>query len=99
MDLRPELLPPPVDQQYLRRLGQEIDRISALLAAGRPADETIAAFNERTGHRYHAVDFAEYSGWRDLADFAMEAARPAHPRVPEITRDELIEIVNRIMGS
>ncbi|WP_262508442.1 hypothetical protein [Streptomyces spongiicola] len=32
MDLRPELLPPPVSQQRLDELSREIDRIADLLA-------------------------------------------------------------------
>ncbi|MCC5477986.1 hypothetical protein [Streptomyces barringtoniae] len=33
---------------------------------------------------------------RDLEQFALEAARPAWPRVPDVTRDELIELVRRV---
>lgn len=98
MDLRQELLPPSVDPRYLEQLELEISRISGLLATGRRADEAIDAFNELTGHQYAPLDFAEYDGSRDLADFALEAARPAHPRVPDVTRDELIEIVKRILA-
>ncbi|MFC0843456.1 hypothetical protein ACFH04_06870 [Streptomyces noboritoensis] len=68
MDLRPELLPPPVDRQRLDELSTEIERIADLLTS-RPeaADEAIAAFNAMTGHAYEAFDFAEYHGagaWR-----------------------------------
>ncbi|MFI0357003.1 hypothetical protein [Actinomadura sp. 9N407] len=99
MDLRPELLPPPADQQHLEHLSREIERISDLLATGRPADEAITSFNSSTGHQYGRSDFAEYHGWRDLEDFALEAARPAYPRVPDITRDELIETVRRVLAA
>lgn len=97
MDLRPELLPPTVNEQQLRTVSREIERISDLIQHGGPADEAIMIFNQSTGHNYGLHDFAEYWGSRDLADFALEAARPAHPRVSGITRDELIEIVNRIL--
>ncbi|WP_261992512.1 hypothetical protein [Streptomyces sp. MS191] len=50
-----------------------------------------------TGHDYEALDFAEYYGGRTLEEFAMEAARPARPVVTDITRDELVEIVRRIL--
>lgn len=99
MDLRPELLPPPADQQHLEHLSREVERICNLLATGQPADEAIRSFNNTTGHQYGRADFAEYHGWRDLEDFALEAARPAYPRVPDITRDELIAIVSRIMAT
>jgi hypothetical protein len=43
-----------------------------------------------------ALDFAEYDANRDLAD-ATEAARPARPRMADITTDELVEIVHRLL--
>lgn len=51
-----------------------------------------------TGHDYTAYTFTEYWRSRDLEDLAREAARPAHPRVADITRDELVEIVRRILA-
>ncbi|MFD9353462.1 hypothetical protein [Streptomyces sp. NPDC060031] len=100
MDLRPELLPPPVSRQRLDELCAEADRIAELLAA-RPeaAGEAIAAFNAMTGHDYVALDFAEYDGSRSLEEFAREAARPARPVVADTTRDELVEIVRRLQLS
>ncbi|MEV6073337.1 bacteriocin immunity protein [Nocardia sp. NPDC052001] len=97
MDLRPELLPPAVDQSRLDELAHEIERISNLISSGDSADGSIASFNEQTGHTYAVLDFAEYHGWRSLREFAREAARPAPPRVLDITREELIEIVSRIL--
>ncbi|WRZ88029.1 hypothetical protein OHB54_02510 [Streptomyces sp. NBC_01007] len=99
MDLRSELLPPPVEQQHLEEVCSEIERIGDLIASGGPADDAVAAFNERTGHEYVSLDFTEYYGWRDLQDFAREAARPAWPKVPDITRDELAEIVRRVLAN
>lgn len=98
MDLRPELLPPPVSRQRLEELCAEVERIADLLET-RPelAGEAIAAFNAMTGHDYMALDFAEYYGSRSLEEFAREAARPARPRVADIIRDELVEIVRRLL--
>ncbi|MEO3783954.1 hypothetical protein ABGB12_11515 [Actinocorallia sp. B10E7] len=98
MDLRPELLPPPANEQRLQAISREIERICDLIQHGEPTDEAITLFNQSTGHHYGLQDFAEYQGSRDLADFALEAARPTHPRVPDITRHELVEIVNRILA-
>ncbi|MFD9818575.1 hypothetical protein [Streptomyces violascens] len=100
MDLRPELLPPPVSPKRLEELGLEIDRIADLIA-GCPEDavEAVQAFNEATGHDYGVLDFAEYWGSRDVEQFAKEAARPARPAVADITRDELVEIVRRILAA
>jgi hypothetical protein len=48
MDLRSELLPPPVEQQHAEGICGEIERIAGVIARGGPADDAIAAFNERT---------------------------------------------------
>ncbi|WP_307825639.1 hypothetical protein [Streptomyces sp. MBT33] len=98
MDLRPELLPPPVSRQRLDELCAEVDRIAVLLE-DRPevAGEAIAAFNSMTGHDYTDLDFAEYYGGRSLVEFAREAARPARPVIADITREELVEIVRRLL--
>ncbi|MER6732128.1 hypothetical protein [Streptomyces puniciscabiei] len=97
MELRRELLPPPVSAGRSADLGAEIERIEALLRedeeAGRRA---VDAFNAATGHAYGPAAFLEWWAARDLAEFALEAARPAWPRVSDITRDELIEIVRRL---
>ncbi|WP_225647299.1 hypothetical protein [Streptomyces solaniscabiei] len=98
VDLRPELLPPPVSRQRLDELCAEVERIADLLEA-RPeaAGQAIAAFNAMTGHDYETSDFAEYHGSRSLEEFAREAARSARPVVADITRDELVEIVRRLL--
>ncbi|MEU5876786.1 hypothetical protein [Spirillospora sp. NPDC047279] len=98
MELRSELLPPVVDEGRRRLLGEEIERISGLIQRGEPVDEAIMVFNRATGHCYGIHDFAEYWGSRDLEDFALEAARPARPQVVDVTRDELVGIVDRILA-
>ncbi|MDH6279827.1 hypothetical protein M2280_001036 [Prescottella agglutinans] len=98
MDLRAQLLPPPVSRQRLDELCREISRIAELVLCGsESAGREITAFNARTGHDYAAHDFAEYGGSRTLAEFALEAARPARPRIADITTDELVEIVRRLL--
>ncbi|MFB7326424.1 hypothetical protein [Streptomyces sp. NPDC056190] len=98
VDLRPELMPPPVSRQRLDELCGEIERIADLvLTRAEAADEAITAFNAMTGHDYVTLDFAEYDAGRSLEEFAVEAARPARPRVADITREELAEIVRRLL--
>ncbi|MEV6020335.1 MULTISPECIES: hypothetical protein [unclassified Streptomyces] len=82
----------------VRALCAEVERIGDLLET-RPeaAGEAIEAFNAMTGHDYVALDFAEYWGSRSLEEFATEAARPAYPRVADVTRDDLVEIVRRLL--
>ncbi|MFF9870306.1 hypothetical protein ACF1G0_33840 [Streptomyces sp. NPDC013953] len=100
VDLRPELLPPLVSPKRLEELALEIDRIADLIAVcPEDAAEAVQVFNEATGHDYRVLDFAEYWGSRDVEEFAKEAARPARPVVADITRDELVEIVRRILAA
>ncbi|MFD5635764.1 hypothetical protein ACFWJM_16725 [Streptomyces sp. NPDC127077] len=98
VDLRPELLPAPVSRQRLAEVCAEVERIADLLET-RPeaAGEAIEAFNAMTGHDYVALDFAEYDGSRSLEEFGREAARPARPVVADVTQDELVEIVRRLL--
>lgn len=102
MELRPELLPPPVAPERIDALAREIERICGLLDRCPPhtgeAASAISDFNAMTGHDYGARDFAEYCESRNAGEFALEAARPAWPRVPDITRDELIEVTQRILS-
>ncbi|GAA1942040.1 hypothetical protein [Kitasatospora viridis] len=99
MDLRAELLPPSVSQQRLDELRAEIVRIGNLVLSGSAnATEAIKDFNATTGHDYSALDFAEYHGNQDLAEFALQAARPARPRIADVTVDELVEIVRRVLA-
>ncbi|WP_433611261.1 bacteriocin immunity protein [Prescottella agglutinans] len=99
MNLRAELLPPPVSRQRLDEVCREISRIAELVLCGSDtAGQEITAFNARTGHDYAAHDFAEYNGSRTLTEFALEAARPVRPRIADITTDELVEIVRRLLS-
>ncbi len=98
MELRPELCAPTVPRQRIAELSAAIERIEKLLETGEPADAAITAFNAETGHSYAAEDFLTYGQSRSVEAFALEAARPARPRVPDVTRDELIEIVRRILA-
>ncbi|MFC5006075.1 hypothetical protein ACFPIJ_50690 [Dactylosporangium cerinum] len=92
MMLRPELTPPVVPPQRLASLAAAIERISDA-----PTDAAIGAFNADTGHAYTVADFVCFWEWRDLEEFALEAARPAWPRVQDITHAEVTELVRRII--
>lgn len=101
MDLRNELLPPPVSDERLAQLRTDIERIQELIAHGAPgeAEAALAAFNSETGHTLTRDDFADACGSCDVEDLARVAARPAWPRCSDVTRDELAEIVRRIMAA
>jgi len=87
-----------VSRQRLDELCAEVERIADLLET-RPeaAGEAIEAFNAMTGHDYVPLDFAEYWGIRSLEEFGTQAVRLARPVVADVTRDELVEIVRRLL--
>lgn len=99
VDLRAELMPPSVSRQRLDELSRAISRIADLVLCGSErADAEVTAFNARTGHDYMPLDFVEYDGSRSPAEFALQAARPAPPRIADVTTEELAEIVRRILA-
>ncbi|MFC6022089.1 hypothetical protein ACFP2T_38745 [Plantactinospora solaniradicis] len=98
MTLRPELCPPMVGSHRIASLCTTIETIAGLLERGESADGAITAFNAETGHDYAADYFLTYWKSCSVEDFALEAARPARPKVANVTRDELIEIVGRIQA-
>ncbi len=100
MELRPELLPPAVAAERRAGLEARIATIRDLLARSDPAAAAaaIAAFNEATGHDCTAEDLRDGCGGLELGELAARAAAPPARRVPDVTRDELAEIVRRIMA-
>ncbi|MFI6977325.1 hypothetical protein ACIBSV_01920 [Embleya sp. NPDC050154] len=101
--MRTRWSPPVVSPGRLAEVAAEIERIGELIrhdgAGGQgEAEAAMAAFRARTGHDYTIADFVGYHGSRSLADFALEAARPARPRIADITRAELVEIVERVLA-
>src|SRR4051812_21161428 len=98
VELRAELSPPVVSTARIEQLCAAIDSVAELLESDADASADIAAFNEDTGHKYEPYDFMTYSSSRNIEDFALEAARPAWPKVPDVSRDELVEIVRRIQA-
>ncbi|MFE2349336.1 hypothetical protein ACWEPB_17580 [Kitasatospora cineracea] len=100
MELRAELLPPAVTVRQREEVEREVERIEELLRTRNPAaTAAIEALNDRTGHDCGPYDFLAYAGSRSRADFALELARPARPRVDGITREELAELVRRALES
>ncbi|GAA4974229.1 hypothetical protein [Actinoplanes utahensis] len=60
MELREELLPPPVAPERIARLSAVIERIGDLMDSGEPFGEEIAAFNADTGGDHDAHTFHTY---------------------------------------
>ncbi|MEU0561337.1 bacteriocin immunity protein [Dactylosporangium sp. NPDC006015] len=99
MELRPELREPEVPPELLTELCAAIEQIEDLHWRGEPTEAAIAAFNARTGSTLELYDFLSYHGSISTQDFARMATWPAWPKLIDITREELTEIVRRVLES
>ncbi|NGZ76655.1 hypothetical protein [Saccharibacillus alkalitolerans] len=99
MILRKELRPRPVSAAELRKIEGEIEDIERLSERGaeEAASAAIARFNAAYGRSFEPEFFRDYAGSMPRTEFALQASQPDPRRVPDITREELIEIVRRII--
>ncbi|MFI5895855.1 hypothetical protein ACIA5D_37735 [Actinoplanes sp. NPDC051513] len=97
MELRPALCEPDVRPDRLAALCTAIEQIEDLHGRGEPTDGAVAALNADTGNDYELYDILSYHSSMSTEEFARSAAWPAWPRVPDITHEELIEIVRRAL--
>lgn len=97
MDLRPELVPVPIDDARRGAVRAGILQIEAALDRREEAADLIRTFNTFTGRDYDEHMFRHY--WRSVSldDFVRQAARPKPAPVPDVTRAELAEVVRRAM--
>ncbi|AWB44915.1 hypothetical protein DCC85_12255 [Paenibacillus sp. CAA11] len=84
------------DPAFKARLKREIEHIETLLEEGQGAEEEIQAFNELTGRTYDAYIFSHYWSAISLEDLIEEACQGEPTRIPDITREELVEIARRL---
>ncbi|MFB4283920.1 hypothetical protein ACBJ59_52130 [Nonomuraea sp. MTCD27] len=97
MTLRPELRAPAIDPGFLARLATMIDEIANAIERGEDVRWAVDEFNKLTGRHYDITSFRKYWQAWDAEDFARQAARPVPRKVSDVTRDDLIEIVQLMM--
>lgn len=99
MPLREELiLKKPNDGEVLeiQQIGQDI--VDGIFA-GDDVSDKIGMIAKMTGRNHYDFDYFEtLHSHSSIEEFANSAAQPVPPRVPDITRDELIEIVRLAMN-
>lgn len=83
---------------------EKLDHIKSLIdsIAENPAKKDSAELNELnriTGKNYMGIEFAEYWGWTDLDTLAEKVSIPEPPCMPDLTRDEIKEIVSIVKSS
>ena len=95
MDLRPELMPPALDQARLARLAKLADRIDG--AAPGQWEDDLAEFNRLAGTDIPFEHFQGIYGGEDHIDWVRRVlyARALDP-APAVSLEEMTEIVSRI---
>ncbi len=98
MELRP-LFTPVIGPERIKLIESRIREIEEALENDRNVDALITGFNELTGKAYDKYYFQTY--WKDESreEFAHQAALPVAVKVNDITKEELIEIVDRIIAA
>jgi len=98
MALRPSLVLKPPTSEYVDRVRMVATGIMAGLDQGRDIGLRINALNAMTGHEYDLTYFQSFHEHTSIEELVKEASLPAPRHVPDITRDELIEIVRLAMA-
>ena len=95
MELRPELMPPKLDKATVRRLA----KWAAAIDGARPGqwEDDLSAFNAEANTRFKFEDFQGIAGGQDHATWVKSVLAEASLRpLPDITREELVELVRRV---
>jgi hypothetical protein len=94
--LRAELLPPQPDHAKVKRLTRVADQIIELIDTRGEFRPLLARFNVEAGIDLTPLDFLAAAGSVPTEEFVKRALTPPPQRVPDITYDELLEVVTRI---
>jgi hypothetical protein len=90
-------LAPKVNQERIDFLKTKILEIESNLGDEK-VKSLITEFREETGKfEYELADFVEYESFQNLDEFARDAATPSPPRIVDVSKEELVWIVERII--
>src|SRR4051812_45796345 len=98
MPLRAELMPPILDEGQVVRLAELAARIDGAWAS--QVEDEVAAFNAEAGTSFTFVDFQGIYGGQEHETWVrgVLSARAERP-IPDITREELLELIRRIAAA
>jgi hypothetical protein len=98
MDLRPALMPPALDEAKVARLAKLAGRIDG--ADPGQWEELLEQFNREAGTNLAFADFQRIYQAMDHETFVRGVlSEPAVRRIPDITYDELLELVTRVCNA
>lgn len=96
MELRPDLMPPELDESLVARLTELAEEIDC--GHLEQTREQLAAFNREAMTELEHIDFQGIYGGQDHDTWVRNIlATPYERRVADVTRHELIELARRVM--
>jgi len=95
MDLRPELLPPPLDAVRVARLAELATRLDG--AQPGQWEDDLAEFNRVAGSAIPIEEFQGIYGAEDHEDWVRRLLYQQALVPADVTREEMVEIVSRAM--
>jgi len=98
VELRDALRRRPVTPERRVAIGEAILHVEALVERGEDATAAIETLNETTGHSFGLDDFDHRCGAPERQQLIEWACVPPPLRLRDVTRDELVEIVRRILA-
>ncbi|MGI5238612.1 hypothetical protein [Dactylosporangium sp. CA-139066] len=98
MELRDALVRRPVMPERRAAIAEAILRIEELVDRGGDATAAVETLNEMTGHSFGLDEFRYHREAPDPEALIEWACAPPPVRLPDVARDELVEIVRRILA-
>jgi hypothetical protein len=98
VELRDELRRRPVTPERRDVIQTIILQIEQLVDRGEDATAAVETLNRATGHDFGVDDFHYHCGALDRAELVEWAGTPPPVRLPDVTRDELVKIMRRILA-
>lgn len=96
MGLRPDLMPPSLDESLVARLTELSEQIDC--GHREQTREQLAAFNRQAMTELEFIDFQGIYGGQDHDTWVRKVlATPFERRVADVTKRELIELARRVM--
>jgi hypothetical protein len=98
VEFRDSLARQPVTPERRVAVREAILRIEELVDRGDEATAAVETLNETTGHSFGLDDFRYHCGAPDREALIEQACAPPPVRLPDVTRDELVDIVRHILA-
>jgi hypothetical protein len=98
MNLRPELMPPPLNEAKVARLAELAAQIDG--ANSGQWEDALAEFNREACTAFGFADFQRIAGGQEYETWARKVlAIPLQKRLPDVTRAELLEMIRRVASA